>query len=76
MTQAAPDNPILHPEGEGVKEQPWKGKCSFGCYHAKGKKKKCKCRCGGKLHGRAREEHNEKLRIVEAEEENGAEGLN
>ena len=33
--------------------KPWKGKCSFGCYHAGGKKRKCKCRCSGKLHGKA-----------------------
>ncbi len=67
MAQAAPDNQ-LQPESEGAKEMPWKGKCSYGCYHAKGKRKKCKCRCSGKLHGRAIEEHNEKLRLAELEE--------
>jgi hypothetical protein len=76
MTQAAPDNQFLQPKSEDPKEKPWKGKCSYGCYHAKGKKKKCKCRCSGKLHGRAREEHIEKLRIVEPEEEINAESLN
>jgi len=53
-----------------TQDSPWREKCSFGCYHAKGKKKKCRCRCGGKLHGRAHEEHNEKLRIDEQEEQN------
>jgi hypothetical protein len=70
MVQAALDNQILQPEGEGAKEKPWKGKCSYGCYHAKGKKKKCKCRCSGKLHGRAIDEHNEKLRLAELEGQN------
>jgi hypothetical protein len=70
MAQAAPDNQIFQPESEGAKEPPWKGKCSFGCYHALGKKKKCKCRCGGKLHGRAIDEHNEKLRLAELEGQN------
>lgn len=50
--------------------QPWKGRCSFGCYHARGSRKKCRCRCDGKLHGRAHKEHNEKLRIIELEEQN------
>jgi len=54
---------------EALTVQPWKDKCSFGCYHAKGKKKKCKCRCGGKLHGNAQDEHNAKLKIIELEEQ-------
>jgi hypothetical protein len=65
MAQAAPDNHILQPESKGV--EPWKGKCSYGCYHAKGKRKKCKCRCSGKLHGKAIDEHNEKLSLAELE---------
>ena len=40
--------------------KPWKGKCSFGCYHAKGKKRKCKCRCRGRLHGKAHEDRQSK----------------
>ena len=67
MAQAAPNNQ-LQPESEGTKEQPWKGKCNYGCYHAKGKRKKCKCRCSGKLHEKAIDEHNEKLRLAELEE--------
>lgn len=51
MMRAASENSPIQPESEGSEEQPWKGRCSFGCYHARGKKKKCKCRCSGKLHG-------------------------
>ena len=65
MASAAPDKSIVQPQ---TQDEPWKGMCSFGCYHARGKKKKCKCRCGGKLHGKAHGEQNEKLRIVELEE--------
>ena len=55
-------------EEEESEEKPWKGKCSFGCYHAKSEKKKCKCRCSGKMHGKTNDEHNEKLRIAEQED--------
>ena len=70
MTETAAAKVISQPVSglEDSEVKPWKEKCSFGCYHAKGKKKKCKCRCGGKLHGKARDEHNEKLRIAELKE--------
>ena len=68
MEYNATDSSIVQEESEGSREQPWKQKCSFGCYHAKGKRKKCKCRCRGKLHGGAIDEHNEKLRLAELEE--------
>ncbi len=65
MATAAPNNSIVQPQSQ---IELWKGSCSFGCYHAKGKKKKCKCRCLGKLHGKGHDEQNEKLRIVEIKE--------
>lgn len=46
-------------------EKPWKAKCSFGCYHAMGSKKKCCCRCHGKLHGKSHSRHFELLKFVE-----------
>ena len=65
MTYAAPDNSTVQTQNQ---DMPWKERCSFGCYNAKGKRKKCKCRCGGKLHGKSHREHTEKLRIAELEE--------
>jgi hypothetical protein len=62
MASAAPDNSIVQPQSQ---DELWTGRCSFGCYHARGKKKKCKCRCGGKLHGKARENHLKELKIDE-----------
>ena len=65
MVTAAPCKSIVQPQSH---VELWKGSCSFGCYHAMGKRKKCKCRCRGKLHGKAHDNQNEKLRIVEIEE--------
>ena len=70
MTKAADNNSRNQIEGiaNDSNDKPWKNVCSYGCYHARAKKKKCKCRCSGKLHGEARDQHNEKLRIAELEE--------
>ena len=66
MTKTATSTKAQTSEEEAKNEEkPWKGQCSFGCYHAHSEKKKCRCRCKGKLHGQAHEKHHEELKLEE-----------
>lgn len=69
MTKAADNNSRNQIEGiaNDSNDKPWKNVCSYGCYHARAKKKKCKCRCSGKLHGKAHARNFKEMKIDKIE---------